>query len=572
MNSDEGLNVMDKFVRLFLVGGICALLVLFCQVRVFAQAPEQSKAFEQLKEMERALYTTWVDVETGKSINSDEVSRERAGEIFDNRGTDKATYIKFKSPEGYEMHSDGAICNPKKRLIGNIDAKGDIYDLSGVKVPMPGAEREIPPKREVEVVFHHQKELEEQYRTKIATIEADLQRAERILQMAKQGQRSKDPKIRSDNIEAERLAAAAIVNYERARRIFNSFLKITRKRYRGAREAIDRINNAEGFPVATVSNLLGNITVCRRAKGYDTVVTEEGPYNTFQPGDVIETNQGFVEIVQRDGTILQFGPNSKFKVPFPGGDSGWELFKGKLHLIKAKIKGFLMPTQIYTPTVIVAVRGTEFDLKVDENNLTHFVPHSGKAVLTARPERINRDKVNRWWERGKKTRLPKPLPEGRFLRVTFIKGKVQIKRIGESRWERFSHGDTLAVGETLKTGKNGFVQIELRGELVGAIGANAILEVSQKKATKQPLFGLWQGKLYIKDKLKKEMRKEKQPIFVTPNTVCIVQGTEFEVFVDENDVSHFTPYSGTLEIIAQMEKLDQTKINRWWDKLYEEGR
>jgi len=117
------------------------------------------------------------------------------------------------------------------------------------------------------------------------------------------------------------------------------------------------------------------------------------------PGDkIITAENSHVKLMALDGSKIYLRPNSTFELiesRFDGSVS--QVLKGKVGFFIAKVK--LMNKrrfQVRTPTCAVAVRGTKFDIEVDEQGLTHIDVQDGTVEVT---KTIILEKGQTWTEK-----------------------------------------------------------------------------------------------------------------------------------------------------------------------------
>lgn len=103
------------------------------------------------------------------------------------------------------------------------------------------------------------------------------------------------------------------------------------------------------------------------------------------PGDkIITAANSHVKLMTLDGSKIYLGPNSTFELiesRFDGSVS--RVLKGKVGFFIAKVK--LMNKRrfhVRTPTCAVAVRGTKFDIEVDDQGITHIDVQEGTVEVT----------------------------------------------------------------------------------------------------------------------------------------------------------------------------------------------
>lgn len=202
-----------------------------------------------------------------------------------------------------------------------------------------------------------------------------------------------------------------------------------------AREGIPRVRNLlaktigqEAKIQAVVSHVSGLAVYCK--KGTDEWIdlnSDSGAY--LEPGDEIRTASGRVELhmLEGEGTLM-VGPFTRFTMRKPGlGTELIDLYEGtimpkvkkQLHSLYDK---YFERFKVKTPTVIVAIRGTQFLVNVESEKTTEIVvldgtvevsaPGGEKTVLVKaghmlkvikgedilKPSPVDLNRITRWWE------------------------------------------------------------------------------------------------------------------------------------------------------------------------------
>jgi hypothetical protein len=160
-------------------------------------------------------------------------------------------------------------------------------------------------------------------------------------------------------------------------------------------------------------------------------------------GETIRTGSNSrVDLMFEDGSRIHLRHNSSFT--YEGKTLKgifYKLLKGSMHnmTVPSATRGEII--HHWTPTAVAAVRGTEFDLEVDERGLTHLRLYSGKIELTPIAETMQKNPPARWWEvAGIESRVltqgyRAAIPPGVQLAATgegyaLAGGRVHIQRTG----------------------------------------------------------------------------------------------------------------------------------------------
>lgn len=271
---------------------------------------------------------------------------------------------------------------------------------------------------------------------------------------------------------------------------------------------------------------------------------------------------GPVQIFFRDGTRIDLAPNGSFTYEKDTEEeSSYRLLNGMLHEIRDIVGAVKRKKIRYAfPGGTLAVRGTEFELIVDERNIGHLRPYSGTMDLSAE-KGVESGKLDRWWEDGRAPTPASPLPAGKLLRIDSLKGDVMV-RLQDGTTRAAALDDELAKGELLATGIEGMARLTLRGGFRADLAPSSQLEASTQGDTDRPLYALSKGRLRAAGVLDKKQDGADRPQFMTPN--ALAAGREFQVEVLENGLSDFVAIQGTLEVTAQADPLDMEKIRPWW--------
>lgn len=137
-----------------------------------------------------------------------------------------------------------------------------------------------------------------------------------------------------------------------------------------------------GQNAATVVTADGNVSVLR-----DESVWALFAGNEVRVGETIVAGEdGYAELAVSDGTSFTVYPNSK--VVFrknPGSLRDLvDVFLGRIKLQIQKLGGRPNPYRIFTPTAVISVRGTTFDVVVDEAETTVVIVDEGMVGVNHR--------------------------------------------------------------------------------------------------------------------------------------------------------------------------------------------
>lgn len=137
-----------------------------------------------------------------------------------------------------------------------------------------------------------------------------------------------------------------------------------------------------GQNAASVLTADGNVSVIR-----NETIWALFPGNEVRVGETIVTGEdGYAELAVSDGSSFTVYPNSK--VVFrknPGSLRDLiDVFLGRIKLHIQKLEGRPNPYRIFTPTAVISVRGTTFDVVVDEAETTVVIVDEGLVGVNHR--------------------------------------------------------------------------------------------------------------------------------------------------------------------------------------------
>ncbi len=131
---------------------------------------------------------------------------------------------------------------------------------------------------------------------------------------------------------------------------------------------------------ATVLKLTGQVTVLRDNQSW---ALDAG--SQVKPQQVIVTGpDGYAEFKCVDGSTFEVFPNSR--VMFRNSPGDWkdllEMLLGKVRVHIQKINGQPNNNRVRTPTAIISVRGTTFDIEVEEADTTFVYVEEGLVSVS----------------------------------------------------------------------------------------------------------------------------------------------------------------------------------------------
>lgn len=133
---------------------------------------------------------------------------------------------------------------------------------------------------------------------------------------------------------------------------------------------------------ATVVTLGGRVSVMR-----DSVPWALAAGDQVRPGQLIITGEdGYALFRVSDGSTFEVFPNSR--VSFRANPGNWkdllDLLLGRIKVHIQKLGGQPNPSRVHTPTAIISVRGTVFDITVEDSDTTLVLVEEGQVEVQHR--------------------------------------------------------------------------------------------------------------------------------------------------------------------------------------------
>lgn len=295
----------------------------------------------------------------------------------------------------------------------------------------------------------------------------------------------------------------------------------------------------------------------------------------LKPGDLISTGGGGrLVMVFDDGRVLKLGENSTFQFiqkPSAAADAplleraAGYLRSGVMRLNK-RIEQLHQPVQLpygnpklgpmrsevdyRTPTAVVAVRGTEFQLTATANEPTRFVPISGEVEIKADVDGLKNYAAKPWWTNAPDT-IPAPT-QGAV--VASISGGGDIVGADGTR-RAISRGQSVSSGEHVVAGEKSVVMLRTTDGYKIALAPTTRLDVARDPKTGGVVYILREGRMHVWGNGAPSKTR-----FLTPNSVTAPAAKEFEVSVGTGGAATFLPIDGALTVTAVANRLDWSKL------------
>jgi hypothetical protein len=132
---------------------------------------------------------------------------------------------------------------------------------------------------------------------------------------------------------------------------------------------------------ATVSDFKGKVGIQLPGQAF----TDPSRGEVLPPETAVSTDDGRLLLRLSDGSDILVRPHTRLLVKAPE-TSGWrylQLLIGRIHTQIEKHLGGTPPVQIGTPSAVISVRGTRFDVEVDRRGFTEVDVEEGVVELNS---------------------------------------------------------------------------------------------------------------------------------------------------------------------------------------------
>jgi hypothetical protein len=136
------------------------------------------------------------------------------------------------------------------------------------------------------------------------------------------------------------------------------------------------------FAGATISQWKGNIHLNLPGQQSSTPTLGE----TLPPGTVLETGGGRLLLQLADGSQVLIRAHTRLMVqqPSPTDRGYFQLLLGRIHAAISKRTGGAPPFELGTPSAVIAVRGTQFEVEVNQRQETEVDVFEGLVEVIGR--------------------------------------------------------------------------------------------------------------------------------------------------------------------------------------------
>lgn len=144
-------------------------------------------------------------------------------------------------------------------------------------------------------------------------------------------------------------------------------------------------------------------------------------------------------------------------------------------------------------------------------------------------------------------------------RVTFLAGDVTMRSKGATAWIPLKQGDTIAEGNSVRTGSDGTLEVSAGDGTSYLLRADTTVSVATARQGEQHLLQrlmLQAGRIItrIKTATGRALRYEIQ----TPSSVAAARGTVFQVSVDEQQVTRSEVREGIVDVAGSSGEVEVT--------------
>ncbi|HZS25913.1 MAG TPA: FecR family protein [Candidatus Angelobacter sp.] len=132
---------------------------------------------------------------------------------------------------------------------------------------------------------------------------------------------------------------------------------------------------------ATISDFKGKVSIQLPAQAFTAPTRGE----ILPPDTTVSTEDGRLLLKLSDGSDILVRPNTKLVLKQPE-TSGWKYFQMVIGRVRTSIQkrmGGAPAFQIGTPSAVISVRGTKFDVEVDRRGFTEVDVEEGTVELEA---------------------------------------------------------------------------------------------------------------------------------------------------------------------------------------------
>ena len=147
-------------------------------------------------------------------------------------------------------------------------------------------------------------------------------------------------------------------------------------------------------------------------------------------------------------------------------------------------------------------------------------------------------------------------------KVVSVQGTVEVKKVGEARWQPVELNDTYCPGDEIRAGENSRANLALINEAVLRLNQNTSMTLGEFKEEQTSLVDLFKGAAHFFS------RKPRSLEVQTPFAIAGVRGTEFFIEVQEEQ-TFLSIFQG--EVLAQ-NKYGQLTVTSGQSAVAERGK
>ncbi len=307
-------------------------------------------------------------------------------------------------------------------------------------------------------------------------------------------------------------------------------------------------------------------------KGTVLIKTKAGvrPFNgtyVMQTGDTVTTGpDSSVFLRTPEGHLIMVRENSTFTLGRQAGrleSAILSIIKGDVHVERPRVpsptvRGSNDETLYRAVQFVVATKGTEFEMSVDPDHGGRLVPISGIMEMSAVADAPASALDAAWKLDASQAAYEAPQGTG-LARVAAVMGDASITGSGDHS-QPAAAGDALAAGQQVQTGVGGFVLLDLTEGQRVVLAPGSRLSAGANAKSGAAYYALKDGRARFWGTGAAVAAR-----ILTPNSVTEPRASRYEIGLRDGGAADFSIGGGTITITAVKSKLDQSKLNEWWE-------
>ena len=268
----------------------------------------------------------------------------------------------------------------------------------------------------------------------------------------------------------------------------------------------------------------------------------DGKQRPLKPGEIMPVGatigiqgKGFMEYRLKGGGILRFGDNSRSKLTNDGG----EVKKGFIYYLNKGVHKGLRRFEIKAGPANVAVRGTEFELGLEDGQSV-LRPYDGRMSISIS--------------------TPSASADGLDMTAVVVPAGALAVIVSVAPTEPLAAGTTLQAGASVAVAE-GQIELALARGYRAHLSSGARLELKTTGADRRPVYSLPVGSARV---WCAGCDPGKPILFVTPNTALTATAARWRMSVAPSGLAEIRLEAGTLDVAASIKRLDLLAFDAWW--------